>query len=259
MRTGTHSRTKPYLLWTFAITWICWGTVVIANRFGYLSYGTPIAMILFLIGGNGPPIASYFLLKRWGEIDGFKAYLKRFFAFRTSGKHYALVLGFLALHFLIPLAMGASNQTVALYIGLLYIPMNLVGGGLEEIGWRGILQPELEKTLPFLPATGLVALIWAVWHLPLWFIAGTYQTTIGFGLFAISVFGLAFALAAIRMVTKSVFLCIFFHTCVNSFMAVFMMEQGLNSIAVVIAEIGVSILLVSWWKKRRENRQVQTN
>ena len=29
------------------------------------------------------------------------------------------------------LAMGASNQTVALYMGLAYIPVNIIGGGLD--------------------------------------------------------------------------------------------------------------------------------
>jgi len=257
MKPNVERRILKFLLWTFVISWGCWGTVAIANQFGRLPYGTPFAMILFLIGGNGAPIAAYFLLKRWGEIEGIKGYIKQFFEFRTSGKHYLLILFFLAIHFMIPLAMGASNKAIALYMGLLYIPMNTIGGGLEEIGWRGILQPDLEKKMPFLPATVIVALIWAVWHLPLWFIVGTYQSTIGFGMFAVSVFGLAFSLAAIRKITNSVFLCIVFHASVNSFMAVFMFDQGLSTLPTILAEIGVSLILVSWWSKRNQKEKVQ--
>lgn len=257
MEPNTKKRILQFLIWTFVITWGCWGTVVIANQFGRLPYGTPLAMVLFLIGGNGAPIASYFLLKRWGDIGGLKGYMKRFFNFRAAGMHYSLILFFLVLHFVIPLAMGASNQTMALYMGLLYIPMNIIGGGLEEIGWRGILQPELERKMPFLPATVIVAFIWAVWHLPLWFIIGTYQSTIGFGMFVVSVFGLAFSLAAIRLITESVFLCILFHASINSFMAVFMMEQGLSTIPSVAAEIGVSLVLVFWWGKRKQRQKAQ--
>jgi len=115
----------------------------------------------------------------------------------------------------------------------------------------------LEKKMPFLPATVIVALIWAVWHLPLWFIVGTYQSTIGFGMFAVSVFGLAFSLAAIRKITNSVFLCIVFHASVNSFMAVFMFDQGLSTLPTILAEIGVSLILVSWWSKRNQKEKVQ--
>ncbi len=259
MKTEPKSRVAQFLLWTFAITWICWGTVVIANRFGTLQYGTPLAMILFLIGGNGPPIASYFLLKRWGEIDGFKSFMKKYFQFKTDAKHYAMIFGFLVLHFLIPLAMGASNQTVALYMGLAYIPVNIIGGGLEEIGWRGILQPELEKRIPFVPATIMVALIWAVWHLPLWAIIGTYQSTIGFSMFAVSVFGFSFVLAAIRKVTGSVFLCILFHASTNSFNGVFMLDQDISTILTIILEIGVSIGVIFWWSKRNPKHEFQSN
>lgn len=257
MKAEAEKRTLKFLAWTFVITWGCWGTVAIANQFGQLRLGTPPAMLLYLIGGNGAPIVSYFLLKRWGEIGGFKDYIRRFFDYRAGGGNYLLILFFLVLHFIIPLAMGASNQTMALYMGLLYIPVNTIGGGLEEIGWRGILQPELEKKMPFLLATVIVAVIWAVWHLPLWFIIGTYQSTIGFGMFVISVFGLAFSLAAIRIITESVFLCILFHASVNSFMAVFMVDQGLSTFPSVLAEIGVSIALVAWWVKRKEKQKMQ--
>lgn len=259
MKLESKSRISQFLLWTFAITWICWGTVAIANRFGQLQYGTPIAMILFLIGGNGAPIASYFLLKRWGEIDGFKSFMKKNFQFKTDAKHYGLIFGFLVLHFLIPLAMGASNQTIALYMVLAYIPVNIIGGGLEEIGWRGILQPELEKILSFIPATLVVAVIWAVWHLPLWAIVGTYQSTIGFFMFAVSVFGLSFVLAAIRRVTGSVFLCILFHASINSLMGVFMLDQNISAVLTIVLEIGVSIGVITWWSKRKRKQELQPN
>ena len=38
----------------------------------------------------------------------------------------------------------------------------------EEIGWRGYMQPRLLARFGFWPGIGLTALIWAIWHLPLW-------------------------------------------------------------------------------------------
>ncbi len=47
-------------------------------------------------------------------------------------------------------------------------------GGLEEPGWRGFMLPELQKTYSPLLASLLIAVAWALWHLPL-HIAGFYS------------------------------------------------------------------------------------
>ena len=38
-----------------------------------------------------------------------------------------------------------SNSAKPLYVALISFPIMIIGGGLEEIGWRGILQPALQK------------------------------------------------------------------------------------------------------------------
>jgi len=54
---------------------------------------------------------------------------------------------------------------------LLVFVLNGLG---EETGWRGFLQDRLQERLNPLPATLVVALIWAVWHTPFFFILSTY-------------------------------------------------------------------------------------
>lgn len=39
-------------------------------------------------------------------------------------------------------------------------------GGLEEFGWRGVLQPNLQQHMSAVTASALVGFIWAGWHLP---------------------------------------------------------------------------------------------
>jgi membrane protease YdiL (CAAX protease family) len=244
MNNVIKSKICEFLFLTFCISWLCWGTIIIANKFGYLQYGTFISMTLFLIGGNGAPIASYMLLKKWREIDGIKSFLKRNFNFKSSVKNYALVLVLLLVHFIIPIALASTNRKMAIYYGLLMIPMNVIGGGLEEIGWRGILQPYLERIMSFRKSTTIVALIWAMWHFPLWFIVGTYQSRISFFMFSVAVLGMTFSLAVIRKITQNIFLCILFHSCINSFLVVFMLRQNFSTILTMIVEIILSLIII---------------
>lgn len=79
---------------------------------------------------------------------------------------YALVYG------QAPLDLVADLSVVGL---LVMFFDSLIRGPLgEELGWRGYLQVELNKRFSLLKASLIVGVIWAVWHLPLWFIAG-YQ------------------------------------------------------------------------------------
>jgi membrane protease YdiL (CAAX protease family) len=218
-------------------------------------------MILFIIGGNGAPIASYILLKRWGEIDGFRSFLKRNFAFKASANYYALIAFYLTIHFVIPILLASTDRKMAIYYGILVIPINIVGGGLEEIGWRGILQPYLEKYMPFSWATIIVAVIWTTWHLPLWFIAGTSQYATSFSLFGVSVLGLAFILAAIRKITNNIFLCILFHSCINSFSGVLMPRQNFSTFLTTFVEIILALVTVfalSRVRKQEKGKYIMT-
>jgi hypothetical protein len=56
----------------------------------------------------------------------------------------------------------------------LWLPMfnyNLLGGPLfEEFGWRGFLQPRLQRAMPPWIAAICVGTMWAAWHLPLFLV-----------------------------------------------------------------------------------------
>jgi membrane protease YdiL (CAAX protease family) len=48
----------------------------------------------------------------------------------------------------------------------------------EEVGWRGYGMDSLRKNQNYFTATLIFAGLWALWHLPLFFIQGTYQNEI---------------------------------------------------------------------------------
>lgn len=65
-----------------------------------------------------------------------------------------------------------AHQVLPLY-ALTFAVTLLIQGGNEEPGWRGFLQPELQLRFNPLLAALLVALVWSLWHLPL-FLNGFY-------------------------------------------------------------------------------------
>jgi membrane protease YdiL (CAAX protease family) len=66
------------------------------------------------------------------------------------------------------------------------------GGGQEEIGWRGYILAHLEKRFGVIPGSVILSVVWALWHLPLWFIPGTSQSFMNFGGFMMLNFGYSF-------------------------------------------------------------------
>jgi len=58
----------------------------------------------------------------------------------------------------------ALNWTLTLFVGSVVSVVPALG---EELGWRAVLQPELERRMGRATATITVGLIWGYWHLPI--------------------------------------------------------------------------------------------
>lgn len=78
------------------------------------------------------------------------------------------------------------------------ILMILLGGGQEELGWRGYILDRLEERLGPWLGNVLLGTIWAVWHAPLILIPGTSQGYVPFAGFALVLIGYSYLFAAIR-------------------------------------------------------------
>lgn len=130
------------------------------------------------------------------------------------------------------------------------IPMMLVMGGLEEAGWRYILQPELEKKYNYFASTITVSVIWWMWHLLLFYIQGEYgQNYFAFGIefiaFGINILGVSFALASIKKNTNSVWLCVLLHCIVNSLSGIYIINDNIiGNIVATIVLIFVSLIFI---------------
>jgi len=81
-------------------------------------------------------------------------------------------------------------RNAAPFIPILLV-LTVLGGGQEELGWRGYLQGEtLKRANPFLVSL-FIGIIWSAWHLPMWLYKPSGQYGLNFGLFTLMVVAFA--------------------------------------------------------------------
>ncbi len=168
---------------TFLISWILWLPSVLV-KFGIIASG-PI-QILGQFAVFGPFIAAFVLTLRNSGKDGVKTLFISGWNIRFN-KKWILVL-FLPIliagvAFSIVSALEPMNRLQYATPLIMWIPnfilFYFIGGPFtEEYGWRGYALDRLQSKFNALISSLILGLIWGLWHLPLFFIAGTVQENI---------------------------------------------------------------------------------
>lgn len=235
-----NKRLMKYLLITFLISWIAWGILGVLVQNNILEYGSIIGTIIFTVGGFGPTISAIILLE---DKKNFKNVMKYIFSHKKKSFIYLFIFCILE-----GVTIGVSsmelNPDMPIYIiPFVFLIILVASGGNEELGWRGLMQPTLERKMPYPIATIITGVIWAIWHLPLWFIEGTTQSNMPFILFAAFAMLLSFWLACIFRNTKCVFYCSILHTLSNVLMSLFVIKVNWILILGLILTTVISVIL----------------
>lgn len=247
---------KEFLAITFAIMIICWGGCVILTQVGNLTINNIFILILRFVGGFSPTIASYISLKRYNIINSFKEWFKTIFKVRNKISVYLIVFILAFTQFLLLCLTSVYKIGAPIYYLFWLVPIMFLMGGNEEIGWRMILQPELEKKYNYYTATIITFIIWWFWHFPLFYIIGDSHVGQNFILFGIGCLCESFALSSIRKISKEVFPCILFHCLTNSLYNIFIIENSLigNKITTGVIVI-LSIIIVKKYENNKKNKE----
>lgn len=225
---------NPWLYFgvTYAITWSFWlAAIALGVRFD-----SAAGLALLLIGLTGPGAAGIgFVYLVYGE-QGRADFWSRLTQVRRIGVTWLLVV------LLVPVAITIAAGVIDLLLGG---PGATLGDGvqafganplailpalffatlpplLEELGWRGYALDRLQQTRSALNASLLLGVVWAVWHLPLFFVGGSFQAesvgfaTPGFWLFMVGIVALSVAFTWVYNHTaRSILAVILFHGWVN--------------------------------------------
>ena len=186
------------------------------------------------------------------KVKSFKEWIKNVFDFKHGITSYSLVVILSVLYVLPQCIVAGYDKGAPLYAMLVMVPLMLLGGGLEEAGWRYILQPELEEKYPYIVATIIVSVIWWLWHFPLFYINGVGQEGHSYIAFGFGVFGMAFALACVRKCTNSVWLCVLLHCIVNASGGIYKINDGIPGKAVMAGIMAVITLLIVYFNDKKK-------
>lgn len=143
---------------------------------------TPGGMF-YLIGAAVPSSGAIIAVLVFDGWAGLRRLMQRSLAWRFSPFWYLaamlipfMVTGINALIAIRFLGHSAPQQWFVPAFGPGFLVFFLVYNGLgEEIGWRGLALPVLQRHLGSLGGNIVVGAIWALWHLPLFWLRGSYQ------------------------------------------------------------------------------------
>ncbi|GAB6862863.1 CPBP family intramembrane glutamic endopeptidase [Haloplanus litoreus] len=208
----------------YAFSWVGWLPVVIGM-------GEPIRTLSFVAGGFGPALAG--AVVTWLDGESVRAWARQIVRWRVAPRWYLAA-------FLLPLLVVGLASVAIVLLGTTvdptvlsgrlslvlgsYVFVALIGGGNEEPGWRGFALPRLEERYAPVPATLILGVVWAFWHLPqlvadpnaVYSFAWLVEEIPGIILRVINIVGFAFLLTWIYNRTESVLLALLLHAGINT-------------------------------------------
>jgi len=257
---------KPfkYFFITLLVTWIS----LFAAAFCSHTEGLESYQILFMLPGLFSPfIIAMFMIYGSKNSELKKDFKNRLFNLKLIKlKYWAAIL------LIMPFALFLSTA-ISLLFGQpieqfsLSPEFTLIGGEaflilvilflaptFEELGWRGYGVDSLKKGKSLMKATLIFALLWNLWHLPLFFINGYYQNelihmNIIYALnFVVSLIPAAFLMNWIFYKNgRSIIAIILFHSMINLFSVLFQTEQFTKCIITIILSV-ISVIVV--WRNK---------
>jgi uncharacterized protein len=174
---------RAYFGIAFAWTWTLWWAAATTGR----SVAEPVGAMLYMAGGLGPLVGAAWLVLR-GDRAYRRDFLRRVWDPRRIAAPWwwalvAVAAGPAVLGAAVAGLAGAAATLPTYGLGAVggAIAVALLAGFAEEPGWRGVAADAWQRRK--LPAGAAIAIgaIWALWHLPLAFIDGTYYHALGFG------------------------------------------------------------------------------
>jgi membrane protease YdiL (CAAX protease family) len=241
-----------YFIIAYAVSWSF--EIPLALSYQHI-ISVQIPMWLHYFAALGPFSAALIMTFLSEGRSGLRNLVVRIFKWRIDIRYYAFAIlipaGLFAIACLLTRMFTGNWSNLALLGEADYLPYLTPLGGLglwlitfglgEETGWRGFALPHLQKTRSATVSTLILGILWACWHLPMFFYRDTYiqMGIFGFPMLALSLLCAAMIFTWLYNSTKgSLLIVIIFHAIFNWLTA--------NEAGGQFAGIILSVVVILW-------------
>jgi membrane protease YdiL (CAAX protease family) len=164
----------------YAGAWLLELPVVLSRTgTGLLPYTLPPVIVILMIAAatfTGPTLSAFVMARVTEGREGPKRLLRRYVLWRVKLRWYLFVLLVIPASevlgaIVLPGVLASYHPvTLGMVLGypLAFVATFVLGGPLgEEPGWRGFALPRLQVAYGPLPGSLVLGVLWACWHLPL--------------------------------------------------------------------------------------------
>ena len=176
----------PFLLAAFGLAWGILALFIFLPEqmtplFGELTGQHP----LFFLAVYAPAIAAFSVVAYFGGAGVLRRFLSRLLLWRCSPAWFAFLLFGIPLVFIVGSAWKGNlfaepfpfSSFQSLAAALFFMAIK---GPIEEIGWRGLALPLLQRKFAPIWAGLILGVIWGLWHFPAFLLSGTPQSAWSF-------------------------------------------------------------------------------
>ncbi len=178
---------KPFrfFLVTFVVTWLLW---IPAAWISWRGGDGMLAGGLMGLGLLGPLAGAVISLIAGGNRDMWRDFLGRLFGLGRIRPVFIpfiflLMPAVMVMAILVSAVFGGSLDQLALSANfhimdgspLVSLIIPILAPALEELGWSGYGIDSLKSRGTLFRATAIFGVLWALWHLPLFFVKGYYH------------------------------------------------------------------------------------
>ncbi len=222
-RTGgmTSRSLITFFILTFVVSWGAGGLYVafreqVDSIFGPMGYTNPV--FIFMV--YAPGIVGVVMVLRHYGLKGLGRFFARIALWRMSLLWWlVLVLGIPAVFYAGAAITGTITDPFSFESFSALVPALLAMfliGPIEELGWRGVALPLLQRRLTPLGSSVVLGVIIAFWHAPSFLLSGTKQAAWDFWPFFFGIVAISVILTAMFNASRGSLLVAFlFHAQLN--------------------------------------------
>ena len=281
-RRGDHSNgaadvDRGPVVWFFVLAYaLSWAWVIPLAETGHTVFpgrGWPTHFPSLL----APAVAAFVVTAWTGGGGAMRDLAVRMGRWRIGWQWWLVILSPLAAFAVVLVVMGVTGAAIgpranfARFSGLpadlgivrVALTVTVINGFGEETGWRGYALPRLQKRFAPLPATVIIAALWAGWHVPQFFLLDSYKN---FSVVMLPVFVLGLGCGAVvctwiyNHTGGSILAVAVWHGLYNATGATQAATAGSGTIAAAMwtyaVLIALGLLTVEWKARRHGGRSI---